>query len=272
LRLIKRYLRRLAVVCLGIFTVWLIVFVILDDSEQRLPWIVALGLTYAAAAYVILPRVVRMSLKILQRQSIPGFTLTGDGMPGDPVNIVLVGTARQLHGAFAKAGWYTADPLSATSSWRMARAFVMNASYPTAPFSSLFLFGRRQDIGFQEPIDNSPRKRHHVRFWALGLARSPDEFATASFWLNTDIPSTDEAVLWVGAATRDTGLSLTWMTFQVTHATDSDTNTERDYVVGQLRLNQVIDEATLHRSGDRLTNKRVNHYTTDGEIAFANLA
>ncbi len=30
-----------------------------------------------------------------------------------------------------------------------------------------------------------------------------------------------------GKLSRDTGLSLTWLTFQVTHKTDSDTNAER---------------------------------------------
>src|SRR5262245_49107520 len=155
-RLIKRLLRRFLVVCIGVFSVWLIVFVVFDDTERRPPWIIALGLTYALAAYVILPRVVRMSLKILQRNSIPGFTITGDGMPGDPVNMVLIGTGQQLNAAFAKAGWFTADPLGAASSWRMIRTFLMNAPYPTAPFSSLYLFGRRQDFGFQEPIGDSP--------------------------------------------------------------------------------------------------------------------
>lgn len=271
LRVIKRLLRRFLVLCLGIFSVWLIVFVILDVSDRRLPWILALSLTYAMAAYVILPRVVRMSMKILQRQLIPGFTITGDGLPGDPVNIVLIGTAQQLHAAFAAAGWFTADPLGVASSWRMIRAFVLNAPYPTAPFSNLYLFGRRQDVGFQEPIDDSPRKRHHIRFWALSLARSEDDVATASFWLNTDKPPVDEPVLWVGAGTRDTGLSLTRMTFQITHATDSDTNSERDYIVNSLKVGRVIGDTTLHRSGERLGEKRVNHYVTDGEIAFARL-
>ena len=53
----------------------------------------ALSLAYALAAYVILPRIVRMSLKILQRKSVPSFTVTGDGFPGDPVNLVLIGNS-----------------------------------------------------------------------------------------------------------------------------------------------------------------------------------
>ena len=112
--------RRLAVFALGAFGVWVIVYVF-RFTDSRLPTILALSLVYALAAYVILPRIVRMSLKILQRQSIPGFTITGDGMPGDPVNIVLVGTAQQLQGAFATAGWFRADPLGTASSWRMIR-------------------------------------------------------------------------------------------------------------------------------------------------------
>jgi hypothetical protein len=45
----------------------------------------------------------------------------------------------------------------------MIVAFVRNSPYPTAPFSTLYLFGRGQDIGFQKAIDDSPRKRHHIR-------------------------------------------------------------------------------------------------------------
>jgi LssY C-terminus len=270
-RLLTRLLRRLLILCLGVFTVWLIVFVVFKIADRRLPWVLALSLTYGLAAYVILPRVVRMSLKILQRQRVPSFTITGDGLPGDPVNIVLIGTLQQLHAAFATAGWSTADRLGVASSWRMIRAFVLNSPYPNAPFSTLYLFGRSQDVGFQEPINDSPRKRQHIRFWALSLAHSEDDVATASFWLNTDRPSNGEFVLWVGAGTKDTGFSLTRLTFQVTHATDSDTNAERDYIVDELKRSRLIGDVTLHRSGERLASKHVNHYITDGEIAFAGL-
>src|SRR5262245_27899431 len=153
----------------------------------------------------------------------------------------------------------------------MIQAFLLNAPYPTAPFSTLYLFGRAQDIGFQQAIDNSPRRRHHIRFWALSLEHSEDDMTQARFWLNTDKPSTDQRVLWVGAGTRDTGLSFTRLTLKVTHATDPDTNAERNFIATQLRQRNLIGEVVLHGSGTRLQTGKINHYITDGEVAFANL-
>jgi hypothetical protein len=271
-RFLTRLLQRLLILGLGIFSVWLIVFVVFKFADRRLPWILALGLTYGVAAYVILPRAVRMGLKVLQRKSVPQFTITGDGLPGDPVNLVLMGTLQQLRDAFAAAGWSEADPLGLASSWGMIRAFVFNSPYPTAPFSTLYLFGRGQDIGFQKAIDDSPRKRHHIRFWSLSLEHAEGTVGTASFWMNTDRPPDQARVLWIGAGTRDTGFSLTQLTFQVTHATDSDTNAERDYIVAELSKYQVIGEIRIYRSGQQLSTERVNHYITDGEVTVAALA
>jgi hypothetical protein len=272
LRSLTRLLQRLLVLALGVFSVWLIVFVVFEVADNRLPWILAVAVTYGAAAYIILPRTVRMSLKILKRRHVPRYTVTADGLPGDPVNLVLIGTLEELRTAFAAAGWSTADPLDLKSSWRMIRAFLCNSSYPTAPFSTLYLFGRGQDIGFQKAIDNSPRKRHHVRFWALGFEHAEATLGTASFWLNTDRPGDAEQVLWVGAGTRDTGFSLTRLTFQVTHATDSDTNAERDYVMAELGKNGVIGTVSSVHARAHLPTARVNRYVTDGDVAVATLA
>src|SRR6478672_6111639 len=270
-RLLKRLLQRLVIFGLGIFSVWLIVFVVFETADRRLPWIVALAITYGFAAYIVLPRAIRLGLKVVQRKRVPSYTITGDGLPGDPVNVALVGTRQQLRSAFAILGWSEADRLCLASSWGMVRAFVFNSPYPTAPFSSLYLFGRGQDIGFQKAIDNSPRKRHHIRFWALSLTRAQDSWGAAGFWLNTDRPPDNESVLWVGAGTRDTGLSFTRLTFQITHATDSDTNAERDHIVRELMKNRVIEAVKVVQSGQRLPAERVNHYTTDGEVALASL-
>jgi hypothetical protein len=271
-RLLIRLLQRLAILGLGVVSVWLIVFVVFDFTDRRLPWAVALGITYALAAYVILPRAVRMGLKVLQHKHVPRYTLTGDGLPGDPVNLALIGTFRQLRSAFAAAGWSEADRLGVASSWRMVRAFLLNSPYPTAPFSTLYLFGRGQDIGFQKAIDNSPRKRHHVRFWALSKAHAEATVGTASFWLNTDRPPDEARVLWIGAGTRDTGFSLTRLTFQITHATDCDTNLERDHIIAELAKIRVIGEVTSYSTGDHLAVERVNRYITDGQVTLASLA
>jgi hypothetical protein len=270
-RLLTLIYRRVAVFALGGFSVWLIVFVF-RFTDNRLPTILALSLVYGLAAYVILPRIVRMSLKILQRKRVPSFTLTGDGFPGDPVNLLLIGELERLRAAFAAAGWTEAEPLALGSSWRMVVAFVLNRSYPAAPFSTLFLFGRGQDVGFQKAIDGSPRKRHHVRFWSLSLEQTEETLGAADFWLNTDRPADEETALWVGAATKDTGMSFTRFTFQFTHATDADTNAERDLIVSELKAIGAIVGVIFHQAGERLRTGRVNHYVTDGEVAAASLA
>jgi hypothetical protein len=269
-RFFVRLVRRTLVLGLGILTVWLIVFVF-QLTDSRLPTVLALAVTYAIAAYILLPRIVRIGLKILQRKHVPRFTITGDGLPGDPVNLVLTGTLAQLRAAFALGGWAEADPLSVASSLRMVRAFVLNSPYATAPFSTLFLFGRGQDVGFQKAIDNSPRKRHHIRFWALSLSYAERNLGDPGFWLNTDRPPDGACVHWIGAGTKDTGISLTRLTFQITHATASDTNVERDYIVGELRKSGVIDEIKLYKAGQQLPAEHVNHYITDGEVAAASL-
>ncbi len=272
MKFLIRLIERLAVLGLGILTVWLIVFVVFRVTDRRLPWIVAISLTYSLAAYVILPRVVRMSLKILQRKKVPSFSLTGDGLPGDPVNLVLEGELQKLRAAFVAAGWTEADPLGLKSSWRMVVAFVLIRPYPAAPFSTLYLFGRGQDVGFQKAINDSPRKRHHIRFWALSLEQTEETLGTADFWLNTDRPPSEATALWVGAATKDTGISFTRFTFQVTHATDSDCNAERDFVVTELERAGAIESLTSYQAGETLHSRRVNHYVTDGEVAAASLA
>ncbi len=270
-RSLIRLIRRLLVVGLGVLSVWLIVFVVFRTADNRLPWILAVAVTYAIAAYVILPRAVRIGLAILQRKRVPRYTITGDGLPGDPVNLVLVGTLAQLHAAFARAGWAQADKLTMRSSWRMVRCFLLNSAYPTAPFSTLYLFGRGQDIGFQKAIGDSPRKRHHVRFWALNMKRAEATLGTADLWLKTHRPPDHERVYWVGAGTRDTGFSLTQLTFQITHATDSDTNAERDFIVAELKNINAVGDVDSYQAQQHFPAAHVNHYITDGHVVAASL-
>jgi len=267
-RLVILILQRLAIFALGAVGIWLIVNVF-QWVDGELPSVLALAATYGLAAYAILPHFVRMGLMVLRHQHVPSFTITGDGLPGDPVNLALIGTFDELREAFAKVGWHEADALSLSSSWGMVKAFVLNKPYPKAPFSTLYLFGRGQDIGFQKAIGKSPRKRHHVRFWAKCLTEA--ETVDDVFWHGTNRPDTRERVLWVGAGTKDTGFSLTRLTFQITHATDADTNAERDFIMGELVRHSTIGVVDLYEAGEEISAGTVNHYVTDGIIAVAPL-
>jgi hypothetical protein len=271
MRWLKLLLQRLLVLALGIVTVWLIAFVFFDVADRRLPLAVAVAVTYGLAAYVVLPRAIHIGLRILHRGRVPSFTMTGDGLPADPVNLALIGTMRQLRNAFAAAGWSEADALGLASSWRMVRAFILNQPYPKAPFSTLYLFGRGQDVGFQQSIGDSPRKRNHVRFWGRPLERAEQTIDTPSFWLDTLGPANDERVLWVGAGTKDIGFSLTRLSFQITHATDADTNEERNFIIGELQRHGVVANVRSHLPGEHLSIGHVNRYLTDGVVAVAEL-
>ena len=66
--------------------------------------------------------------------------------------------------------------------------------------------------------------------------------------MSTDRSPTDARVLWIGVGTKDIGLSLTQLTFQITHAIDSDTNAERDYIVRELSSHHLIEHIISSRS------------------------
>ena len=167
-------------------------------------------------AYLVLPRLHR----ILTRIYVPGYFIgrarTSDGLLGDPVNIALLGSEPQLHEVLVRAGWTMADDLSLSTGWRIVTSTLLRRSYLEAPVSPLLLFDRKQDFAYQQEVDGSPGKRHHVRFW-----RSP------AGW---KLPGGRDAD-WLAAGTYDRSVGLSLFTLQVTHKIDADTDTERDHVV-----------------------------------------
>ena len=75
--------------------------------------------------------------------------------------------------------------------------------------------------------------------------------------------------MWVGAVTKDVGFSLTRLSFQITHATDADTNAEREFLVQELTKHGAIGPVRYYRPGERLSLCAVNRYISDGLVAVA---
>jgi hypothetical protein len=266
MNLLARWTQRLVIGIAALIAMWLIVTQVFEPLKERLPIYVALVLTYIVSAYVILPRIVQVTFAIVRRGRIPRVSRAGDGLPADPVNLLLVGSERDLIAAFKKAGWYEADPLGPKSIVKMILATTLNKPYHCAPFKPLFLFARKQDHGFQQAIGASPRKRHHIRFWAANL--NPDANPTDFTYWNTkhEIDPT-KPLIWVGAATEDIGIGLTALTAQITHRTDKDIDEEREHVLESLRAVEVITDEHYVDSDREVAGK----YISDGRILTATL-
>jgi len=232
-----RFLKRLAIFAWGIFFVYIAITKFFPFFENRIPLSLALLATYVFTAYFFIPLVIRIIRLFIRYKHIPLYCVTPDGLASDPLNIGIIGTRTQIVDAMTKAGWYMADRKTIRSGFRLAIAIVFRRSYLNAPFSSLFLFGRKQDLGFQIPIEDSSSNRHHVRFWACHLD-GPEEFhKDVVFWQRFHKPEhmDDKRQLWVGAASKDIGIIPIRHTAQLTHMIDPNTDAERDLIVETLR-------------------------------------
>src|SRR3954469_5842631 len=110
-----------------------------------------LAVTVAAwllAAYVVLPALWRHYEHHPALEDAPKTTLNAQGIPGDPLNVGLIGTEEELIPAMLHAGWDPADPVTFGTSFRIARSVLLDRPYVDAPVSNLYLFGRAQDLAF----------------------------------------------------------------------------------------------------------------------------
>jgi hypothetical protein len=168
------------------------------------------------------------------------------------LNIVLVGDDRQVVRAMSASGWYPADPITLKSSLQIAADSVLRRPDDNAPVSNLYLFGRRQDLAFEQPVPGGPSHRHHVRFW-----KWDQEY--------------EGRTVWFGAATYDERVGLSYTTGQVTHHIGPDIDAERDRIVTELRqkgLAQAVEwRSDFHRVREG-RNGGGDPWRTDGRLAI----
>lgn len=192
------------------------------DGEFLIPLLIL----WVFTSYVVLPRIHRFLTKLYIPNYYIGRTRTADGLYGDPVNLAFYGSEKDIIRAMEAAGWHRADELGFSTSVKMSVSSVFRKSYPNAPVSSLFLFSRKQDLAFQQEVNGNPHSRHHIRFWK-----------TPKGWRLPGGHDSD----WLGAATFDTNVGLSWFTLQFTHRIDEHIDNERDYVIQTLKEAKQVD-------------------------------
>lgn len=136
---------------------------------------------------------------------------------GDMVNFVIVGSQQNLQAALAAASWHPADIGDEKAALNAVEATLGNKDYLQMPMSTLYLFGRAQDVGYEmaEPIA-MVASRHHFRIWKAPFT-----------WKGQQV--------WVGAGTHDIGFAKDKRNGSVTHKIDPKVDGERDNIGSSLQ-------------------------------------
>jgi LssY C-terminus len=217
---------------------------------------VAIGVmiaAYLALAYAVLPLVWTAAERGRDPalEGLPKVTYNADGIPGDPLNVALVGNEALLVAAMLAAHWQPADPITWRTSLRIAESVVFHRPDPDAPVSALYVFGRRQDLAFEQAVGGSADQRHHVRWWRAA----------------TEV---DGRPLWIGDATFDRGAGISHLTGQMTHHIAPDIDAERDYLMKSLaEAGWLTDRYQWPGIGATEDGRNAggDRYTTDGMVA-----
>lgn len=170
--------------------------------------------------------------------------------PSDMTNLMFIGTAEQVKGAFEKAGWFAADALSQNSKMETARAIIENRGYKEAPMSVLTLDGRPPDLAMQKQTDTFA-KRHHIRIW-----KRPGSF--------------NGKPVWVAAATHDISIAFSQVSKSFSHGIDPNIDGERSKVTNDLLFTgtvhgfSLVDRTNIPHDASNATGDKL---ITDGKLA-----
>jgi hypothetical protein len=219
--------------------------------ERFLLLALAVVLAYTALAYLALPALWSHHEHQRGLANLPMVTRTAQGIPGDPINVGLIGDKLDVLCAMHAAGWYPADPVTLRSSIEIVGSVLLDRPYHDAPVSPLFYLGRREDLAFEKPVGDSADRRHHVRFWKVldeGQEKRP---------------------VWLGSATFDRGVGVSHYTGAITHHIAADVDADRDLLATDLEAAQLVT-AKYQVTGIGVTltgrNGGGDPYYTDGEV------
>jgi hypothetical protein len=219
--------------------------------ERVLLVLIAILLGYTSLAYIEMPAFWTHYEHQRGLANLPMVTRTAQGIPGDPINIGLIGNQREVLCAMNAAGWFPADPVTLRSSIEIAGSVLLDREYKDAPVSSLFYLGRHEDLAFEKPAGKSADRRHHVRLWKV-----------------LDKGQEDRPV-WLGADTFDKGVGISHFTGAITHHIDADLDAERELLAGDLeKAGMVTAKYQVTGVGLTLTGRNGggDPYFTDGEV------
>ncbi|MGO9125868.1 MAG: LssY C-terminal domain-containing protein [Terriglobales bacterium] len=170
---------------------------------------------------------------------------------GDMVNFVIVGAQKDVQGALDAASWHVADTNNKKAVFEAALETYEDKDYLQMPMSTLYLFGRPQDFGYEmaEPIA-MVASRHHFRIWKAPFT-----------WQGHEV--------WVGAGTHDIGFAKDKRNGSVTHKIDPLVDGERDNIGSSLQKANKAKSLTYYLPPNpvqQAKNATGDGYSSDGRL------
>ena len=170
---------------------------------------------------------------------------------GDMVNFVIVGSQKSVQAALDAANWHVADTTKKQAVLDALLETYENKDYLEMPMSTLYLFGRPQDFGYEmaEPIA-MVASRHHFRIWKAPFTWNGQE-------------------VWVGAGTHDIGFAKDKRNGSVTHKIDPLVDGERDNIGASLQKTSKVKSLTYYLPSNpvqRAKNATGDGYQSDGRL------
>src|SRR5256885_2487206 len=183
----------------------------------------------------------------------PKITDTKSGTEGDPLNLVFIGSKDQITHSFQQAGWLIPDPITLQTSEKIAVDSLAHRSYPTAPVSNLYVFGRVQDLAFEKPT-NDVQNRGHIRLWQTGTLIGGQ-------------------LAWVGQASYDHGIELSGTNHLPTHHIAPTVDLERNAVGADLEKTSLVKDELYGAFTPPIVYARNgggDYYESDGDVLVIN--
>ena len=200
-----------------------------------------------------LTRVERVNLQPLVEE-MPYRSYAVRKRPSDLVNLLFIGSRKELSTAFAAAGWVEPHPRSMRSRLAHIRAVGEGHGYRNAQMSALLVNEKPSDMSWEKGF-NDLSKRHHIRLW-----KQPED------WHGREI--------WLGAATRDVDYAYFRSGQTFTHRVQQDIDQERKKIENDLTFTSCVESVDyLERPGvpRSARNSTGDPMTTDARLAVIRL-
>jgi hypothetical protein len=175
---------------------------------------------------------------------------------GDMVNFVLIGSQQQVQTSLETADWHLADTDTKKAVVNAVLQTYDKKDYLAMPMSTLYLFDRGQDFGYEMADPYAVvASRHHFRLWKAPFS-----------W--------NGQTVWAGAGTHDIGFEKDQRNGKVTHKIDPAVDGERENIGSSLQKTGKVKNLSYYLPPNPVQeakNATGGGYHSDGRILVIQL-